>query len=39
MGLGGAQWDPDNRHPWTFECSLWLKEFGFGTGADGLKSR
>ncbi len=32
MGLGSAQWDPDNRHPWTHECSLWLKERGFGTG-------
>jgi acetyl esterase/lipase len=33
MGLGSAQWDPDNRHPWTRECSLWLKDLGFGTGA------
>jgi acetyl esterase/lipase len=32
MGLGGAQWDPANRHPWTIECALWLKEQGFGTG-------
>jgi acetyl esterase/lipase len=30
MGLGGAQWDPANRHPWTVECALWLKEQGFG---------
>jgi acetyl esterase/lipase len=33
MGLGGAQWDPGNRHEWTFECALWLKEQGFGNGA------
>jgi acetyl esterase/lipase len=33
MGLGGAQWNPDRRHPWTYECSRWLKEFGFGNGA------
>jgi acetyl esterase/lipase len=26
MGLGSVQWDPDNRHPWTRECALWLKE-------------
>ncbi len=32
MGLGSAQWDPGNRHPWTRECSLWLKECGFGNG-------
>ncbi len=32
MGLGSAQWDPDSRHPWTFECIRWLKEFGFGNG-------
>jgi acetyl esterase/lipase len=29
MGLGGAQWDPGRRHPWTGECALWLKEQGF----------
>lgn len=29
MGLGSGQWDPDNRHPWTNECALWLKEQGF----------
>jgi acetyl esterase/lipase len=29
MGLGSAQWDPDNRHPWTHECARWLKEQGF----------
>ncbi|HTY61313.1 MAG TPA: alpha/beta hydrolase [Acidobacteriota bacterium] len=33
MGLGTAQWDPSNRHPWTYECSLWLKEQGYGNGA------
>jgi acetyl esterase/lipase len=32
MGLGSAQWDPDSRHEWTYECALWLKEQGFGTG-------
>jgi acetyl esterase/lipase len=33
MGLGSAQWDPDNRHPWTNECARWLKEQAFGNGA------
>lgn len=32
LGLGGAQWDPGNRHPWTMECAAWLKEQGFGNG-------
>lgn len=32
MGIGSAQWDPGNRHPWTTECALWLKERGFGKG-------
>jgi acetyl esterase/lipase len=32
MGLGGTQWDPANRHPWTNECALWLKDQEFGTG-------
>lgn len=32
MGLGSGQWDPANRHPWTHECALWLKEQGFGNG-------
>ena len=32
MGLGTAQWDPVNRHIWTQECALWLKEQGFGNG-------
>jgi acetyl esterase/lipase len=30
IGLGSAEWDPGNRHPWTQECALWLKEQGFG---------
>jgi acetyl esterase/lipase len=30
MGLGSAQWDPDNRHPWTSECAFWLREQGYG---------
>jgi acetyl esterase/lipase len=29
MGLGSGQWDPGNRHAWTYECALWLKERGF----------
>jgi acetyl esterase/lipase len=33
MGLGSAQWDPGNRHEWTIECALWLKEQRFGAGA------
>ena len=32
MGLGSAQWDPGNRHIWTHECALWLKDQGFGNG-------
>lgn len=32
MGLGSNQWDPENRHPWTTDCALWLKEIGFGNG-------
>jgi len=32
MGLGSGQWDPGNRHAWTRECALWLKEQGFGNG-------
>ena len=32
MGLGSAQWDPGNRHPWTNDCALWLKEQGYGNG-------
>jgi acetyl esterase/lipase len=32
MGLGTAQWDPGNRHVWTRECALWLKEQSFGNG-------
>jgi acetyl esterase/lipase len=38
LGLGGAQWDPGNRHPWTMECAAWLKEQGFGNGpAQGIR--
>jgi acetyl esterase/lipase len=33
IGLGTAQWDPANRHPWTYECSLWLKAQGYGNGS------
>ena len=29
IGLGGQQWDPEHRHPWTTQCALWLKEQGF----------
>lgn len=29
IGLGGAQWDPANRHPWTTQLAFWLKEQGF----------
>jgi acetyl esterase/lipase len=29
IGLGGAQWDPANRHPWTTQLAVWLKEQGF----------
>jgi acetyl esterase/lipase len=36
MGLGSAQWDPGSRHPWTYECSRWLKESGFGSGTPGM---
>jgi acetyl esterase/lipase len=32
MGLGSGQWDPANRHPWTIECTRWLKEQNFGVG-------
>lgn len=30
IGLGSGQWDPEERHPWTTECKLWLKQMGFG---------
>jgi len=30
IGLGSAQWNPDQRHSWTTECAIWLKEQGFG---------
>jgi acetyl esterase/lipase len=29
IGLGSAQWNPTNRHPWTADCAVWLKEQGF----------
>ncbi|MBI3879906.1 MAG: alpha/beta hydrolase [Verrucomicrobia bacterium] len=29
IGLGGAQWDPDHRHPWTTQLAVWLKEQNF----------
>lgn len=30
LGLGGHHHvDPANRHPWTTECALWLKQLGF----------
>ena len=32
MGLGGLEWDPGSRHPWTDAYALWLKEQGFGGG-------
>jgi acetyl esterase/lipase len=36
IGLGGRQWDPENRHQWTIECAAWLKQQGFGS-ASGTK--
>jgi acetyl esterase/lipase len=33
MGLGSAQWDPDSRHAWTYECARWLQEQGYGNGS------
>jgi acetyl esterase/lipase len=29
IGLGGQQWDPANRHPWTTQLAFWLKELGW----------
>lgn len=29
IGLGTRYWDPESRHPWTAQCSMWLKEQGF----------
>jgi acetyl esterase/lipase len=29
IGLGGQQWDPANRHPWTTQLAFWLKEHGW----------
>jgi acetyl esterase/lipase len=30
LGLGSGEYDPAKWLPWTFECSRWLKEQGFG---------
>ncbi|SPE55329.1 Alpha/beta hydrolase [Verrucomicrobia bacterium] len=30
LGLGSQEWAPDRRHPWTADCSFWLKVQGFG---------
>jgi dipeptidyl aminopeptidase/acylaminoacyl peptidase len=30
LGLGSRNWDPEHRHPWTADCSFWLKVQGFG---------
>ncbi|MBD3184982.1 prolyl oligopeptidase family serine peptidase [Candidatus Poribacteria bacterium] len=32
LGLGSREYDPENWHPWTTECSRWLKERDFGRG-------
>lgn len=29
LGLGTRNWDPAHRHPWTADCSFWLKVQGF----------
>ncbi|MDB6016263.1 MAG: Alpha/beta hydrolase [Pedosphaera sp.] len=29
MGLGSREYDPEKMHPWTKDCSLWLKAQGF----------
>ncbi len=29
IGLGTRQWDPAERHPWTTQLSVWLREQGF----------
>jgi acetyl esterase/lipase len=29
IGLGSREYDPGKRHPWTRDCSFWLKERGF----------
>src|SRR4051794_27928057 len=29
MGLGSHEYDPSKFHPWTKDCSFWLKEQGF----------
>jgi acetyl esterase/lipase len=28
LGLGTREWDPARRHPWTHDCSYWLKVQG-----------
>jgi acetyl esterase/lipase len=30
LGLGSSKWDPANRHPWTTQCEIWLRDEGFG---------
>jgi acetyl esterase/lipase len=29
IGLGSREYDPEKLHPWTRDCSFWLKEQGF----------
>jgi acetyl esterase/lipase len=29
LGLGGREWNPEKRLPWTRELTLWLKQRGF----------
>ena len=29
LGLGGREWNPEGRLPWTGELALWLKQRGF----------
>ena len=29
MGLGGRWWSPEDRHPWTTQCAVWLKDLKF----------
>jgi acetyl esterase/lipase len=29
LGLGTREWNPEARHPWTRDCTFWLKERGF----------
>ena len=30
LGLGSGEYNPAKWLPWTYECSRWLKEQGFG---------